>query len=243
MDNLIELLRNDKEYYSGVGNQFLSNSDIGVLLSNPLAYKVSRSDNKSFAEGRYFHQLMIEPNKAEETPFVDCSTRTTKEYKTFCEDNNFEYVLLWKEMKEIQKMVASMKSNITFYDMIYADGNQFEVPAIKEICGEMFKGKSDIVCNDSLIDLKTTSDINKFKWSAYNYGYDSQAYIYQELFGKPLHFIVIDKVTGQMGIYYTSSSFIASGKRKVEAAVEVFRKYFKDGAEESIKNHFISEIL
>jgi len=75
MDNILELLKNDREYYSGVGKNYLSNSDIGTLLSNPQDYGKSRGDNKSFAEGRYFHQLILEPEKAAATPFVDASTR------------------------------------------------------------------------------------------------------------------------------------------------------------------------
>jgi hypothetical protein len=243
MNDIINLLRDDREYYSGVGRDFLSNSDIESLLKNPQDFKKSRPDNKSFAEGRYFHQLILEPEKAEQTPFVDCSSRTTNIYRDFCTENNFEYVLLWKEMVEIRKLVNTMKRNITFYDMIYA-GGQFEVPSIGEVCGEAFKGKADIVNNDRLIDLKTTSDILKFKWNAKSYNYDSQAYIYQELFGKPLDFLVIDKVTGQLGVFYPSVDFILGGKRKVESAVAVYRKYFKPGtAEDLVINHFISDIL
>jgi hypothetical protein len=243
MDNIIEKLKDDKEYYSGLGRNYLSNSDIGTLLTNPKDFGKPREDNKSFAEGRYFHQLILEPEKAEQTPFVDVSSRVTKEYKNFCEDNNFEYVLLWKEMKELQKLVATMKRNITFYDEIYNDGNEFEVPAFGEIQGEMWKGKADIVGTDILIDLKTTSDINKFKYSARSYNYDSQCYIYQQLFGKPLVFFVIDKVTAQLGIFRPSEEFVQGGESKVGKAIKVYRKYFGAEPTDNIANYFINEIL
>jgi len=221
----------------------LSNSDIGVLLSNPRAFRKEREETKAFAEGRLFHQLMLEPDKVKDFPFVDVSTRNTKEYKNFCEDNNFEYVLLWKEMKELQKLVATMKRNITFYDEIYNDGNQFEVPAFGEIQGEMWKGKADIVGTDILIDLKTTSDINKFKYSARSYNYDSQCYIYQQLFNKPLVFFVIDKVTAQLGIFRPSEEFVQGGESKVGKAIKVYRKYFGAEPTDNIANYFINEIL
>jgi hypothetical protein len=243
MDNIIEKLKDDKEYYSGLGRNYLSNSDIGTLLTNPKDFGKPREDNKSFAEGRYFHQLILEPEKAEQTPFVDVSSRVTKEYKNFCEDNNFEYVLLWKEMKELQKLVATMKRNITFYDEIYNDGNEFEVPAFGEIQGEMWKGKDDIVGTDILIDLKTTSDINKFKYSARSYNYDSQCYIYQQLFNKPLVFFVIDKVTAQLGIFRPSEEFVQGGESKVGKAIKVYRKYFGAEPTDNIANYFINEIL
>lgn len=243
MDNILEKLKDDREYYLGIGKNFLSNSDIGTLLTNPQGFGKPREDNKSFAEGRYFHQLILEPEKAEQTPFVDVSSRTTKEYKNFCEDNNFEYVLLWKEMIEIQKLVNTMKRNITFYDEIYRDGNEFEVPAFGEIQGEMWKGKADIVTEDSLIDLKTTSDITKFKYSSRSYNYDSQCYIYQQLFGKPLVFFVIDKVTTQLGIFRPSDEFIQSGEYKVGKAIKIYNKYFGSNPEDDIVNHFINEML
>ncbi len=59
-DHILELLKDDKEYYSGIGKKFLSNSDIGTLLNNPKDFGKSREDNKSFAEGRYFHQLILQ---------------------------------------------------------------------------------------------------------------------------------------------------------------------------------------
>jgi len=240
--DILEVLKDDKEYYNGVGKEFLSNSDIGILLSNPKDYGKVRSDNKNFAGGRYFHQLLIEPTKAEEFPFVDVSTRTTKEYKRFCEENNLEFAMLKKEQDEIRDLVNIMKGNIQFYDAIYADGNQYEVPAVGEIQGMMWKGKADIVGN-VIIDLKTTSDIQKFRWSASAYNYDSQCYIYQELFGKPLVFYVIDKETGQLGIFNPSEEFVMRGRDKVARAIEVFNKYFGPNPTDDIDNHCIIEVL
>jgi hypothetical protein len=243
MDKILDLLKNDSEYYSGIGRNYLSNSDIGTLLNNPKDFGKPRDDNKSFAEGRYFHQLLIEPDKAANVQCVDVSSRITKEYKNYCETNNIAFALLTKEKEEIERLVGIMRSNIQFYDDIYASGNQFEVPAVTELFGMKWKGKSDIVGNDFLIDLKTTSDIHKFKWSAKSYNYDSQAYIYQMLFGKPLVFYVIDKGTGQLGIFRPSENFVKNGEQKVIRAVEVFNKYFGDNPTDMIDNYYIDETL
>ena len=115
MDQTLQRLTNDADYYGTFGKQFLSNSDIGILLSNPAQYGVSREDNKAFAEGRYFHQLLIEPDKAKETMFVDVSTRTTKEYKAFVEEHNLPFCLLKKEMDEIESLALKMRGNIAFF--------------------------------------------------------------------------------------------------------------------------------
>lgn len=241
--DIIEVLKDDLEYYNGAGKNYLSNSDIGTLLTNPKNFGKPREDNKSFMEGRYFHQLMIEPEKAKDVKFVDVSTRTTKEYKNFCETNNLPFCMLKKEVDEVQHLVSLMKGNISFYDEIYQDGNQFELPSVGEIQGMMWKGKADIVTNDIIIDLKTTSDINKFKWSAKAYNYDSQCYIYQQLFGKPLVFYVVDKETGQLGIFRPTENFIKGGEMKVARAIEVYNKYFGENPTDDIVNYYIDETL
>jgi len=243
MENIIELLKDDSAYYSGIGKNYLSNSDISTLLSNPQDFGKPREDNKAFMDGRYFHQLILEPEKAKETKFVDVTTRNTKEYKSFCEDNNLPFCMLKKEMVDIDNLVKIINANITFYDEIYKDGNQYEVPAVGEIQGMMWKGKADIVTNDAVIDLKTTSDIHKFKWSAKAYNYDSQCYIYQQLFGKPLVFYVIDKGTGVLGVFRPTDDFVKGGEAKVGRAIEVFNKYFSKTPTDDIANYYIDEYL
>jgi hypothetical protein len=242
-EEIINLLRDDKEYYGGIGKQYLSNSDIGVLLSNPKDYGKYRTDNKSFSDGRYFHQLILEPDKALDFKFVDTGTRLTKEYKEFIKNNNLPFCMLKKEKDEIENLVRVMTGNLRFFEQIYKDGNQYEVPAIGEIQGVMWKGKADIITDECIIDLKTTSDINKFKWSAKSYNYDSQCYIYQQLFGKPLVFYVVDKLSQQLGIYTPTENFILCGERKVAKAIEIHRKYFVGNPTDNINNHFIEEDL
>ena len=134
---IIESLKDDYEYYNGVGKEYLSNSDIGTLLTNPQNFGKPREDNKSFMEGRYFHQLMIEPEKAKDVKFVDVTTRNTKEYKNYCETHNLPFCMLKKEVEEVQHLVSLMKGNITFYDEIYREGNQYELPSVGEIQGMM----------------------------------------------------------------------------------------------------------
>ena len=243
LKNILEVLKDDREYYNGIGKQYLSNSDIGTLLNNPQDFGKTREDNKAFMDGRYFHQLILEPEKAKEMPFVDVSTRTTKEYKSFCETNNLPFCMLKKEQEEIQELVNTIRGNIFFYDEIYKDGNKFEEPAVGEIQGMMWKGKADIVGHDYLIDLKTTSDIQKFRYSAKSYNYDSQCYIYQQLFGKPLVFFVIDKVTRVLGIFRPTDDFLKSGEAKVGRAIEVYNKYFSENNTDDIVNYYIDEYL
>lgn len=238
--DILELLKDDEQYYSGVGKNYLSNSDISTLLKNPKEYGIERPDNVNFAKGRLFHQLILEPNKAKNINCIDVNSRNTKAYKEY---SNGTVVLLQKEVDEIIELTKLMLSNIDFFDMIREKDNSYEVPAIKEIKGMVWKGKADVVNQHVLLDLKTTSDINKFKWSAREYNYDSQAYIYEQLFGKPLIFLVVDKTTRSLGMFEPTQEFIERGERKVEQAIEVYNNFFGENPPESIDNYYINEQL
>jgi len=251
MKEVIEILKDSEQYYSGVGKNYLSNSDIGTLLNNPKDFGVERPDTLNFAKGRLFHQLILEPKVAKKVRHLDISSRNTKMYREYIKGinldhpNNYndDFILLTKEVEEIQELVKIMLANMDFFDLIHEKGNKFEQPSVKEIKGVLWKGRADIVNEHILVDLKTTSDINKFKWSAKKYNYDSQAYIYQELFGKPLIFLVIDKATELLGMFEPSVEFIERGEKKVEQAIEIYNTFFCKNAPESIDNYYINEQL
>ena len=60
---ILEALRNDENYYGDFGKQFLSNSDISTLLTNPLLLGAPRPPNPNFVIGSYFHTAILEPDK------------------------------------------------------------------------------------------------------------------------------------------------------------------------------------
>ena len=240
---ILEKLRNDQDYYGAFGKQYMSNSDIGTLLTNPKEYGVSLPDNANFAKGRYFHQLILEPEKAVGYTFVESSSRNTKLYKEYCAEAEVDFALLSKEGEELRRLVGVMMGNLDMYDLIRNPENIYELPAIGEIEGKMWKGKADIVHPDMVIDIKTTSKIEDFKWSARKYNYDSQCYIYQKLFGKPLIFLVIDKTSDMMGIFRPTEEFIKGGQNKVQRAIEVHNKFFSADAPNDIETFYYDEFL
>jgi hypothetical protein len=241
--DVLTKLKDDVQYYGDFGKQYLSNSDIGTLLTNPKCFGLSRPDNANFAKGRLFHQLILEPEKAKDWKFVDIASRNSKAYKEHVLESNVEFALLQKEADEIHHLVKVMMSNMDFYDVIRNDGNEYEVPSVGEIEGVMWKGKADIVHPEMIIDIKTTSKLDDFKWSARKYNYDSQCYIYQQLFGKPLVFYVIDKTTGMLGIFRPTEDFIRGGREKVRKAVDVYNKFFSKDATEDINFFYVEDYL
>ena len=108
----------------------------------------------------------------------------------------------------------------------------------------MWKGKADILNHEEqlIIDLKTTSDLDKFRWNAKKYNYDSQAYIYRKLFGYEMVFIAIDKNTGKIGLFDCSPDFYQSGKDKLEKACEMY-ELFHESEDFEPQQYFINETL
>lgn len=237
---MLDKLRNDEDYYGEYGNQFLSNSAVGVLLSNPKMFGVKQEPTVQMLQGSYFHTALLEPDKLDNFKIVEASTRNTNIYK---DASNGKLLLLKNEVDNLEEMVKVIKSNFFFYDSIYREGNLYEEPAIMELFGHKFKGKADIVTDEIVIDIKTTSSIRDFRWSAKKYNYDSQAYLYQQFFDKPLVFYVIDKSTHELGVFETTEDFVLSGRDKVIQAIEIYDKFYGKNKTEDINNYYIKETL
>ena len=137
-----------------------------------------------------------------------------------------------------------MLANDICKGLIRDSNTEYETPGITELEGQLWKGKADIINHNEklIIDLKTTADLNKFRYSAAKYNYDSQAYIYSKLFGYEMIFIVIDKNTHQIGIFDCSPEFYERGKDKVERAVQAYELFYKsEGFDPS--QYFINKTL
>jgi len=222
---VLKALEDDANYYGDFGKKYLSNSDIGTLLTNPLALGKQQAQRPAFLVGGYFHTAILEP-------------------KAYKEISGGEMCLLKHEVDQIELMTEKMLDNEVCRDLIRSGNVKYEQPEITELEGQMWKGKADIVNHDEklIIDLKTTADITKFKYSASKYNYDSQAYIYSKLFGYEMLFIAIDKNTHQIGIFDCSPEFYERGKDKVQRAVQAYELFYKS-EDFDPKQYFLTKTL
>ena len=188
--------------------------------------------------GGYFHTAILEPNKLKSFKIIESSTRNTKKYK---EMSDGEICLLQHEADKIQLMTEVMMDNNICRGLIKGD---FEVPGVTELFGNKWKGKADIINHEEklVIDLKTTSDIDRFRWSASKFNYDSQAYIYSSLFGYEMLFIVMDKETHQVGLFDCSPEFYKTGEDKVRKASDAYDLFYKTDDFDS-KQYLITKTL
>ena len=238
---IINRLKNDEDYYGSFGKQYLSNSDIKTLLSNPLALHKDRSMSSAFLVGGYFHTAILEPDKLKKYKIIKSSSRNTKMYK---ELSGGEMCLLQDEVDRIELMLDKINSNKICVDLIRNGNVEYETPGVTELFGNKWKGKADVINHDDkvIIDLKTTNDLDSFRFSAKKYNYDSQAYIYSKLFGYEFLFIVIDKSTHQIGMFDCSPQFYERGEDKVRKASEAYDLFYKT-KDFDPKQYFISKTL
>ena len=224
---ILKHLEDDSKYCGEFGKQFLSNSDIRSLLRDPLSFKKPIVGNPNLVKGGYFHTLVLEPDKLEQYKIIEAASRNSKIYKDL---SGGEMCLLQKEADELQVLRDKLMANNVCKDLIQDIDVEYEVPGLIQLEDEWWKLKADIKNNTEklVIDLKTTSNIDKFAYSAKEYNYDSQAYIYSSYFNMDMIFIVVDKISGKIGIFDCSSSFLERGKEKVEKAVDQYRLFYKN---------------
>lgn len=242
-EQIIEKLRNDEDYYGEFGKQYISYSDIGTLINNPEDFKKPVKNNINFVLGGYFHTCILEPHKLNKFNIIKSSSRNTKIYK---ELSGGEICMLEREAEMIDVLKDKVFENDYIVSMIQGDGVEYEVPNLTDIDGYKFKGKADIVNHNEklIIDLKTTSKpLDRFRWSAKDFYYNAQAYIYSKMFGYDFVFVVVKKPTTQemqevdnikdlkskikLGVFDCSDMFLSDGRDNVNIALDNYKLYYE----------------
>ena len=242
-EQIIEKLKDDNEYYNGLGRSYLSNSDIGTLIRNPKAFGQKSEPTLAMLQGSYFHTACLEPLKLKNFVLVDASTRTTNIYKDACKDYNTDFLLLNKEADEVDQMVSALRGNKDLSKLVWDNGVQYEVPVIGTFGDLMWKGKCDIINGDMIYDLKTTTSLDDFKYSSTKYNYDSQTTIYEHLTGKRMAFIVIEKGTNRLALFNVTDEFRQRGLTKVGQAMDAYKKFYGPMPTHDVSQYFLESYL
>ena len=239
----LPLLQDDLHYFGAVGQQYLSKSSAGALLGDVRQFLVQKQHNINFELGSYFHHLLIEPEKAKLDHVIESSTRGTKKYKEFVASEGIGFAVLSSEKKMIENLAAAILAIPTFEQIIYNIDNEYEVAGVIKLHDLWWKGKADIIATDKVYDLKTTGDLSRFRFTAKQYNYDLQAFLYKEIFGKDMVFLVACKKTANVALFECSDEFYNSGKFKAEKAAINYERYFGANATENPNKYFIKSQL
>jgi hypothetical protein len=251
----------DSFYYGYLAKACFSSSAVSQLLDSPLEYlnKINLpTESDALAQGYLFHASILEQDKFNECLFLDVSRKSNKEYVSAKAER-------W-DVFTVKDRDIALRMRDRFYSCDEAreliENSNFEVPMVNTLnvggTDYPFRAKADVL-GEYLIDLKSTAKItrsfynkngelveyNSFKNSANKYNYDSQCYIYCNLFGKSykdFKYIVIDKSPkNEIGIFEVGEEFYYSGEQKVEYAIKVYENYIKN--EYDLENYIIKGTL
>lgn len=245
---LLERMQDDDFYYGYLGKASLSSSSVKLLNQSPKAYQsyLDRGSEESSAltNGKLVHMLILEPHKVQDTfEIVDVKSKATKTFKEAEASNPSKAVVTADEFRNAQNMMNALMSCKQVEDII--TNCTYETAGFEYVAGMPFRAKADMIHADgSIYDIKTTSDIESFRYSAKKYGYASQAYIYGKIFGVHylnFHFIAVDKGTYDIGIFNVSEEFYRLGEQLVKNATKTYREYFIE--KRDINQHLITETL
>ena len=228
-EEILAKMMDDKFYYGYLGKHALSSSTCKSLLESPEAYveyinKPSKQvEPQPLRDGRLIHLLSLEPHRIEELTIIG-STKGSKAYKLAVEEQLPQTVYTLAELNRCKAVADAVLNNKDFSRLVKKA--EFEVPEIGYYNKFPFRGKADILLQGVVVDLKTTSDITKFKESALLYNYDLQAALYLELFGAfEFNYVVVDKRTKEVEFVTLSDEFILGGYEKLEIATSNYKKY------------------
>ena len=241
---LLEKMNDDSFYYGYLSGAALSSSSLKLLLDSPKTYynvtKYGNEESQALRDGWLFHTAILEPEVFSSQIFVDVQSKNTKAYKDAVAEHGKVFTL--KEKNDAERMADAFLRNTKAVELIR--DCEFEVPAIDDVLGFPFRGKADVLGKNRIVDLKSTSDIKAFPYSAKKYSYDVQCFLYSHLFGidyKDFVFLVLDKKSLDIAIYHCSEEFYHSGEQKVEKALEVYDTYFLQAAD--LDQYYLEGIL
>ena len=215
-----------------------------MVLKSPKTYKYvtkyGQAETQPLRDGKLFHTMILEPHKIDELVIVDVATKAAKAYKEAKAEGKEVYTS--SEIKDAERLAdAILKNDEAVHYMSKA---QFEIPEIAMIDGIPFRAKADILRENMIVDLKTTTGLNEFRYSADKYSYDLQAYLYREMFGvDEFVFVCIDKGSLDIGIFECSDEFYQRGKEKLEQGISNYKYFFGQDSDVDLNQYVLRGIL
>ena len=241
---LLEKMNDDSFYYGYLSTAALSSSSLKLLLDSPKTYRnvtqYGNEESQALRDGWLFHTAILEPEVFESQVFVDVASKNTKAYKMAKEEHGKVFTMT--EKNDAERLADAFLRNTKAVELIR--DCEFEVPAIDYVQDFPFRGKADVLGKGRIVDLKSTTDLKAFPYSAKKYSYEMQCYLYCNLFGidyKDFVFLAMDKKSLDIGIYHCSEEFYYAGEQKVTAALEIYDTYFLQATD--LDQYYIEGIL
>lgn len=236
--------------------EFLSASDIKLLLENPYKFKVGYQKPKSdnLALGSLIHTLILEPNKFEKEylimPELNLRTNEGKEKKAELETIalNEKKTLIKNEVYN-QALEVVENFNKTSISNLFKQKGLAETSFFGKIDDISCKCRPDFIISEKeiILDLKTTgvengASADVFSKTIANFKYYIQASFYLELTkAKEFYFVVLETNNPFMvGVYKLDRQSLEFGMSEVRRAFEIYKNLdkFKDSVFLDFENEY-----
>ena len=245
--------KTDEEYYGD--KEYVTNSQLGYLKKSPVSYinyiQNGGEETIAFQIGKLLHEAILEQDKFEERQdnngiVLYEGVRRGKKWDEFNLHHNKDIILNMKEFNMLGGMIKSLRSNDEITELLSSAKKELVNCWMDDDTLVKCKGKADAVLEDTIIDVKTTTNVefDKFRSSCYRYGYNRQAAFYSDGFNvQNFKFVCVEKeYPFRVAIYDCSPEFIESGRQEYKQLLETYYQYFIEKSK-SINDYYLKGVL
>ena len=198
----LDNLHQDEFYYhKDHGGLALSASNLKPYYKSIAAEQKTYGSTHALEFGNWCHKIILEPDlySLEDCPEAD--------------------------RDHLQLLRDSVMANPTARSILDHKELRTEIPYVQKFDGIWVKGKIDIELPNEIWDLKTTSKLKSYDYTAKNvFGYPLSAWMYYILTGKVQHYIVVEKGSGDVKIVRSDLKFYKEGRRAFAWAWRNYKK-------------------
>ena len=162
----------------------------------------------------------------EEYVFFDGNRKAGKVWKAFEEEHkdSGKIILSAPQKAKVESWVDAYNKRPEAVDLVKGADKEFSL--FSDMLGVPLKVRADIINIEKgfIADVKTTAsdpDLDTFKFTVEQYGYDLSAALYTDLFSRrydkqfDFYFIVLGKRTYTCEVYKVSEATLGKGRKKV----------------------------
>lgn len=183
--------------------------------------------------GSALHVAFLEPETMP-TRVVkwDGGARRGGDWTAFCQEHAGKIILTANMYENLVGMVRALRKHPEVRRWT-AKVQDVEVSAIGDVFGVPFKGRTDALTADPLVDLKKvrSADLRMFTNSALTFGYDIQACIYRELFNRDRFMLIAveDSPPYDVVPFELSPGMIRHGEREAKGLIQSYQNCMRSG--------------
>jgi hypothetical protein len=210
----------------------LSSSALKLLLKSPEQFysdyirgQRQSIESAAFTEGTLTHSLILEPHLVANAYAVYPGLRKAgAAYETFAAENAYKTVVSAAQMLRCEQLYQSYQNAPLAVELV--SGGHSEYSMVSDILGVKVKCRADYINIDKryIVDVKTTAmptDIDIFKQTVTDYGYDLSAALYAQIahnnYGNELfefYWLVLSKADKGCAIYKASTETLSQVQPK-----------------------------